>query len=480
MNPYPDLSCLPVHSYVILPPSKQEARNITLICTSEYSQWLTSQDDATQQALARHGSHPKAGTCLFPPAVNQILLLIEPTLGISSVAKGYLHIPDGVYRLQNAQGDPFSAEEEAVLALGIGLEAYHYTYFIAAPNTAKIILHHQSAYEDVINQLEALYLGRDLINAPASVVDTLALANTAQALAKRFGMQCSIIQGDDLLKGHYPAIHAVGRASTCPPLIIDLRHSAESTPANAPHITLVGKGVIFDTGGLSIKTHKGMELMKKDMGGAACVLSLVTLIMQQDWPIHLRALIPVVDNAIAGNALRPSDVIDTRKGLRVEIGSTDAEGRLILCDAITEADSENPDIIIDFATLTGAARIALGTELPAFFTQNSTLAALLRSNGHDLEDPLWQLPLHTPYSEFLKSAIADIRNDSTTGYGGAITAALYLQHFVENTKDWIHIDLMGWNLRHTPTHPIGGEVMSVRTIFASLRDYFAIKATIQS
>jgi leucyl aminopeptidase len=294
------------------------------------------------------------------------------------------------------------------------------------------------------------------------------LSLTMQTLAETFQGDFSEIVGDDLLDENYPMVHAVGRASENVPRLLELRWGHE----NAPKITLVGKGVCFDSGGLNIKTGGFMRNMKKDMGGAAVALGLAKLIMSQELNMRLRVLIPAVENAISANAFRPGDVIATRKGLTVEIDNTDAEGRLVLCDALTEADAESPDLIIDFATLTGACRVALGTELPGFFSNDQNTANSLMQSAQSSADPIWQLPLHAPYQSMLKSHIADTQNSTDTGLGGAITAALYLQLFVSKNTPWVHFDMMAWNTRALPGRPIGGEALGLRAVFDYLQQRY--------
>ena len=284
------------------------------------------------------------------------------------------------------------------------------------------------------------------------------------AMGRGFKADVKVIAGDALLKQNYPTIHAVGRASDDPPRLIDLRWGRKTDPK----VTLVGKGVCFDTGGLDLKAASGMLRMKKDMGGGAHALGLARLIMALKLRVRLRVLVPAVENNVAGNAFRPLDVITTRKGVTVEIGNTDAEGRLVLCDALAEADSENPDMILDFATLTGAARVALGTDLPALFSNNDDLAADLAKAGEAVDDPMWRLPLWRPYRQLLESKVADINNVSEGGFGGAITAALYLQEFVRDETPWAHFDMMAWNLAAKPGRPAGGEAQSLRAVFAML------------
>ena len=278
-----------------------------------------------------------------------------------------------------------------------------------------------------------------------------------------------MIVGDALLNKNYPAIHAVGRAAAQAPRLIDLRWIGPKGN-KGPVVTLVGKGVCFDTGGLDLKPAGGMKLMKKDMGGAAHVLGLAAMIMAAKLPLRLRVLVPAVENAVSGNAFRPLDVLQTRKGLTVEVGNTDAEGRLVLCDALTEAVSETPDLIVDFATLTGAARVALGTDLPALFCNHDPTAERLLKLGIAQSDPLWRMPLHQAYRRQLESPVADLNNAPAGGYGGAITAALFLQAFVPDDIPWVHIDLMAWNLSSRPGRPEGGEAMALRATYALIAE----------
>ncbi|RME65652.1 MAG: leucyl aminopeptidase family protein [Alphaproteobacteria bacterium] len=314
----------------------------------------------------------------------------------------------------------------------------------------------------VARAYDAIALVRDLVNTPAADMGPAALAAAVRTVARAHGARVAVTTGKNLLTANLPAIHAVGRAAAAAPRLIDMRWGK----AGAPRLTLVGKGVCFDTGGLDIKPASAMRLMKKDMGGAAHALALAQMVMAARLPVRLRLLIPAVENSVAGNALRPGDVIATRKGLSVEIGNTDAEGRVVLCDALALADEETPDLLLDFATLTGAARIALGPDLPALFTPDDALAAALEDAGRRLADPLWRLPLWRPYADMLKSPIADLCNISQDGFAGAITAALYLDRFVTRARAWAHIDLFAWNPQTRPGRPKGGEAMGLRAAFA--------------
>ncbi len=308
---------------------------------------------------------------------------------------------------------------------------------------------------------DSIKMIRDLINTPAEDMKPTDLATEARRLAEGYGAKLSVISGAEL-ESEYPSVHTVGRAATATPLLIDFRWQ-HSKPCKK--LVLVGKGVCFDSGGLDIKPSSGMLIMKKDMGGAAHVLGLASMIMAMNLAVDLRVLIPAVENAVSGNAMRPGDVIKTRKGITVEIGNTDAEGRLILADALHEACQSKPDLIIDFATLTGAARVALGTELPALFSNSDDVASGILDQSYATEDSLWRMPLHGAYKKHLKSSVADLNNVGKSSYGGAITAALFLEEFVALDCPWVHIDLMAWNLSSVPGRPEGGEAMGLLSVF---------------
>ncbi len=309
-----------------------------------------------------------------------------------------------------------------------------------------------------------VYAARDLINTPANDMGPTKLEAAAKELAEAHEAEFSSIVGDDLLAQNFPMIHTVGRASVDAPRLLDMRWGDE----DAPKVTLVGKGVCFDTGGLDLKTAAGMRQMKKDMGGAACILALAHMIMATGLPVRLRVLIPAVENAVSGNAFRPGDILPTRKGLTVEIGNTDAEGRLVLSDALTLASEEEPELIIDMATLTGAARIAMGLDLSPVFCNDDEMTADIVEGGQLARDPVWPMPLWDPYDDDLKSPHADIDNAPPGGYGGAITAALFLRRFVGEGISWAHFDIMASNNTAKPGRPKGGECMTARACFAML------------
>ena len=374
-------------------------------------------------------------------------------------------LPRGVYRIASA----LPSGEAADAAFGWALATYRFDRYRTQPaNFATLLWPETCDRAAVQSAAEATFLVRDLINTPASDLGPGELVAAVETEGRRYGAHCTVIAGEDLLARNYPAIHAVGRASTRPPCLVDLVWGDDA----APRVTLVGKGVCFDSGGLDIKPSGAMKLMKKDMGGAAIMLGLARMVMAAGLEVRLRLLIPAVENSISGNAMRPLDVVATRRGLSVEIGNTDAEGRVILADALAEAASEKPALLLDAATLTGAARVALGTELPALFTNDDALADAILSGGRDSGDPLWRLPLWRAYRRHLKGKTADLTNAPDLPYAGAITAALFLAEFVEPSCPWAHIDVMAWNTESRPGRPEGGEAMAMRALFRMLAARF--------
>lgn len=353
-------------------------------------------------------------------------------------------------------------------ALGWQLAGYVFDrYKESSQRFATLYVAEKELVDEVQEMATATALVRDLINEPPNVMHSVQLAEEVRKLAGEYGATFSQIVGDDLLKKNYPTIHMVGRASESPPLLARLSWGNKKDPL----IALVGKGVCFDSGGLNIKPESSMRLMKKDMGGAAFVLGLARLIMAHQLPVRLELFVPAVENAISNNAYRPQDVVKTRKGITVEVSNTDAEGRLILCDALAEADAMQPDLLVDAATLTGAARVAVGTEMPAFFTPDEQIASELAVLAQQQQDMMWRLPLWAEYKKLLKSKVADIDHAASTGYGGAITAALFLKEFV-TTPQWLHLDMMAWNTSDRPGRPEGGEAQGLRTLFAYLKQRY--------
>ncbi|MCZ4283021.1 leucyl aminopeptidase family protein [Kiloniella laminariae] len=412
--------------------------------------------------LAEEGSF-----CLVPNATGQIECVFiglgnEEDPGIWTLAGLSESLPAGSYQI----ADSLAEEQASAVALGWALGSYRFTRYKEDTREQATLVWPEKADRTVVLSLASgAQLTRDLINTPSNDMGPEELATAASQLAGEYEAECNVIVGEDLLTANYPAIYTVGMASDRAPRLIDLRWGDKG-----PKITLVGKGVCFDTGGLDLKSAAGMLLMKKDMGGAAHVLGLAAAIMQSNLTCQLRVLIPAVENAVSGNAFRPSDVIKTRKGLTVEVGNTDAEGRLVLCDALAEADRTKPDLILDFATLTGAARVALGTDLGAMFCNDDELADRLRRHSVEQGDEIWRLPLHKPYRKLLDSKIADLNNVSGGPYAGAITAALYLAEFVEKETPWAHFDIMAYNMSARPGRPEGGEAIGLRAVYAMVKE----------
>lgn len=367
-------------------------------------------------------------------------------------------LPAGDYRLT----DPKAGD---AAALGWALNGYRFDrYKKIDKKTVRLVWPAKANPQRVAALYEGITLARDLINTPASDMGPAELAEAARGVALLGNAEFTCIIGDDLLEQNYPMIHAVGRASTRLPRLIDLRWG---NPKH-PKLTLVGKGVCFDTGGLDLKPSAGMLMMKKDMGGAAVMLGLTAAIMAMKLPVRLRLLIAAVENSVSGNAFRPGDVLTSRKGLTVEIGNTDAEGRLVLGDALAEADSEKPDWLIDAATLTGAARVAIGPDLPALYATEDGMAQALLDAGLAVGDPLWRMPLHQPYREYIEGKVADISNSGDTPFAGSITAALFLKEFVSRTKSYAHLDMYAWSAKSRPGRPLGAEATGLRALYAAI------------
>ncbi len=373
-------------------------------------------------------------------------------------------LPAGVYRFANPPADA------SLAALGFLLALYRYDRFKVDPSEKPRLVPLADVDSARIEQIAAaVAFGRDLVNAPANALGPDALEQATVKLAETFDAGVSIVRGGELLAENFPLVHAVGQAAAEPPRIVDFVWGR----GDAPKVTLVGKGVTFDSGGLDIKSAAGMELMKKDMGGAATALTLARLVMEMDLDVRLRTVVPIVENAISGSAMRPGDVIVSRKGLAVEIGNTDAEGRLILADALALADEEAPDLLIDFATLTGAARVALGPDLPPFYTDDDALAAAIADHAERASDPLWRMPLWRPYDAMIDGTIGDVSNSGAgAGQAGSITAALFLRRFVEKARSWVHFDVYAWNPKARAHGPAGGEIQAARALFELLSERY--------
>lgn len=440
---------------------------LLILESASYPAWLEQQPAGTRNWLQACG-FSGSGLQLLPDSEGQlqrgvfVCTSLDDAFACGNLATA---LPAGDYWLENID-DPGQMRD---IAFAWGVSCYRFDRYRSDDNKALPRLYVSD--EDALREAQHLVIAtrwvRDLINTPAADMMPEHLAQAAETIAAEFGAHLRQVIGDDLLTSNFPMIHAVGRASAHAPRLIDFSWGNE----NHPKITLVGKGVCFDSGGLDLKPADAMRTMKKDMGGAAHVLGLAYLIMAARLPVRLRVLIPAVENAVSSNSFRPGDVLPTRKGSTVEIDNTDAEGRLVLCDALTEAVGEQPELVIDFATLTGACRVALGTELPGFFTNQWQLASDLMQTGQRVSDPVWHLPLHEPYRDNLKSEIADLVNSVPGPFGGAITAALYLEHFVDNTP-WVHFDVMAWNRRALPGRPLGGEAMGMRAVFAYLQNRY--------
>lgn len=435
---------------------------IHLVASSGLEAALAEAGPLASAIAAASGFKAEPGSRL--PLADRVLMGIQGD-GSASATEALLWalgdlpdaLPPGRYRLAT----PVSAADATALALGWALGAYAFTRYKPRKRAAAQLIWPDGCDRDAVTACaEAIWFARDLINTPAGDLGPLELAEAARTLGQHHGASVSVIAGDALLDAGYPAIHAVGRASAEPPCLIDLHWGDPSDP----RITLVGKGVCFDSGGLDIKPSSGMLLMKKDMGGAAAVLAVAHMVMSAKVKLHFRVLVPAVENMIAGNAFRPLDVLPTRKGVTVEVGNTDAEGRLILCDALAEADRGDPVLLIDCATLTGAARVALGPEMPALFTRHDDLADALARHARTVADPLWRLPLWDGYRRQLDSKVADLHSTGESSFNGAISAALFLAEFVRPETRWVHLDMMAWNTRSRPGRPEGGEAQAVRAL----------------
>ncbi|MEP3046685.1 MAG: leucyl aminopeptidase family protein [Roseibium sp.] len=456
---------------------KSEAQASTpIIAVTEASlvDVLSELGDAAASWCNANGYSGKASSFQLVPGLSggaaAVLFGVEETGLSDTFALGVLAkaLPAGDYQLAKK----FPDAEQA--ALGFALSTYRFEHYVTpSEKVVRLVVPDEVDLDRIGQILDGVKLARDLINTPANDLGPQELSQAVEDLFNENGGSGRVIVGDDLIKQNLPMVHAVGRASTREPRLADYTWGKESDPK----ITLVGKGVIFDTGGLNIKPGGSMSLMKKDMGGAANVLGLASMIMAAELPVRLRVIIPCVENSIAGDAFRPGDVLASRKGISVEIGNTDAEGRLVLADALALADEENPDLLVDMATLTGAARVALGPDLPPFYTNDDELAEDIAVMAEAANDPLWRMPLWQPYMKYLDSKVADINhiNTSGAGFAGSITAALFLSRFVENIESWVHFDIYGWSPSDKPGKPSGGEAQGIRCLFDLITERFATK-----
>jgi len=440
---------------------------INVVLKPEFTAWRKEQSEYLQNWIETSQFKVKPNNVLRIPnkqgeleTVLVIADLEEIAWCLGACAK---QLPAGHYHITS------SYKNNDQIYLGWGLGAYQYSQYKKNKQLACKLHIDESIDKNQLTALvQAVAIVRDMVNAPASDMMPQHISNECKIIMQEFDLRISECVGDNLCKENYPVIHAVGRASVHEPRLIEFNWGN----SEYPKVSLIGKGVSFDSGGLDIKASQGMRLMKKDMGGAAHVIGIALAIMKLNLPIQLQVLIPAVENAISGNAFRPGDILTSRSGKTIEIDNTDAEGRLILCDAITKAVEDKPDLLIDFATLTGAARVALGTEVPAFFTNDDSLTVDLMQASNAVNDPIWQLPLHESYRYMLDSDIADLCNSAASGYGGAITAALYLKEFIPAEVKWIHFDVMAYNMRARAGRPKGGEAMGLRAVVEFLQRHY--------
>ena len=453
-----------------VPDGSSETRPIRTVPAAQYRDWLAAQPAYLHAWLEGSQFEAKGGrSALLPDADGSpggALLLLSDPAEPWDFAASRERLPAGDWRLEPEGG----GLDLGQAALGWALASYRFDrYRKNDRKPVRLAIPVDPATERANAIAEAIFLARDLINTPAADLGPAELADAAAGVAARFGARFETVEAEALLERNYPAVHAVGRASARPPRVVDLAWGE----ADAPKLTLIGKGVCFDTGGLDLKTSSNMQLMKKDMGGGAVTLGLAQAVMALALPVRLRLLIGAVENSVSGSSFRPGDVLRTRKGLTVEVGNTDAEGRLVLADLLAEADRERPALLVDCATLTGAARVALGPDLPALFTPDDDLAADLVAAGRSAFEPLWRLPLHAPYRDLIDSPIADLNNAGKAGTAGAITAALFLQRFVTETPAWAHLDIFAWNSESRPGRPKGGEATGLRALHRTVENRFA-------
>ncbi len=440
------------------------------VTVADLAQFLSRRGKREAAWLKQSGFAAKEGELQLMPDITGALggAVLGLGKGEDSLALAAFSetLPQGIYALDDAPASVGGTNALIAWALG----TYAFTRYRKSKRAAPRLAVPQGAdAADATRIIEGVFLARDLINTPANDMGPTELALAAKEVAKKHRAKISIIEGDALCKQNFPLIHAVGQGSDRVPRLIDIIWG----PANGRKVTLVGKGVCFDTGGLDLKPSSAMLTMKKDMGGAATVLALAHMVMDAKLNLRLRVLIPAVENSVSGHAYRPGDVFPSRKGLTVEIGNTDAEGRLVLADTLALADEEKPELLIDLATLTGAARVATGMELPPFFTDDEALAADFAACGKQVNDPIWRLPLWRGYESALSSDIADLNNNPNYNLAGAITAALFLNRFVEKSKSWMHLDIPAWVDRPRPGRRKGAEASTARALYALLKSRYA-------
>ncbi|WP_342316792.1 leucyl aminopeptidase family protein [Lysobacter sp. FW306-1B-D06B] len=433
------------------------------------AQWRSTQPAAVGAWLDAQGFDGSPFSTITLPAADGGIAAAVIGVGDPLDPFAHGHAPFALPPRAFSLATELPAEAQAAFQLGWGLGCYRFNRY-RTPLRAPAQLALAQGDADAFAQLAACIRVRDLVNTPTEHMGPDQLEQVACEIAERFGAHIEVFSGDDLLTHNFPAIHAVGRASHRAPRLITLRWGDESHP----HVVIVGKGVCFDTGGLDLKPADGMRNMKKDMGGAAHAIALAELVMTQRLPLRITLLVPAVENAVGPNAFRPGEVVDTRKGITVEIDNTDAEGRVILCDALTYAVEMQPQLLLDFATLTGAARIALGPDLPALYSNDEGVAQQWLEAGMQLRDPLWRMPLWRPYVRYLLSNVADIANGGPSKMAGSITAAVYLDRFVPPAQKWAHLDVYSWNDSDRPGRPAGGEAQGLRGAYALLKRHAGV------
>ncbi|MFW6412510.1 MAG: leucyl aminopeptidase family protein [Oceanicaulis sp.] len=445
--------------------SGSKARTARLVAAKDLDAALANLPEAARAHARSSGFEAGPSQVVILPDGAGVDALVGVGLGTSAfdAAGAAMVLPEGDWAFEETPFDP----TETAIAFALG--GYQFTrYKKPRRGPARLVPPSGCDVAEAERVARGAILTRDLVNTPAADMLPSGLEQAARDLAEAHGAEISSIVGEDLLAQNYPMIHAVGRASADAPRLIEIEWG---DPAH-PRLALVGKGVCFDSGGLDIKPASGMQLMKKDMGGAANVLGLASIIMDANLPVRLHVLIPAVENAISGNAFRPGDILNSRKGLTVEVGNTDAEGRLVLADAITRAIESEPDLLIDMATLTGAARVALGPELAPVYTEDAGFADALKTHGAACDDPVWPMPLHDGYDSWLDSDIADLSSTGKGGFAGSITAALFLRRFASDAKAWAHFDIFAWNPSARPGRPAGGEMLGARALWRALKERF--------
>ena len=456
---------------------QEDSIPLKVVLTQDFERWRDELPTNKRNLIDHQNLSGEAGDVGFlftnNGRLSVAILVVDPENTLQSWGPLSTKLKPGTYRLTSAKKLSTGFWFESMRSFAFG--CYHFDKF-KAPNPrrngiVKLIPPKTIPHKKLANVVSATFLVRDMVNMPANHMGPDKLEKTARIIAEEYGAEIRVVKGRDLLKENYPLIYAVGKAGEQSPRLVDMQWG----PEDGQKITLVGKGVTFDTGGLNIKGDTGMLLMKKDMGGAAHVLGVARMIMDEGLDIRLRVLIPIVENAISRNAFRPSDIICSRKGLTVEITNTDAEGRLILADALALACEDDPEIIFDMATLTGAARVALGADLPAFFANDKDVARKVVACSHKEKDPLWFMPLHQPYRSYMKGSITDLVNSANTYFAGTITAALFLEEFIKPGIPWVHVDTYAFNHIDHPGRPKGGEAMGMRTIYRYILETYTAR-----